>query len=56
MNIPKSELCEVDMQQRSSSDIMKMSMIALKSLKLTHENREKAARIVNPNHHEYISM
>ena len=43
--VDKSELCEVDLQQCSSSHIMKMSMQSLSNLKLTQKNRAKAARI-----------
>ena len=43
--VDESELCEVDLQQRSSSDIMKMSMQSLSNLKLTKRNQAKAAKI-----------
>ena len=45
--VDSSEFCQVDLQQRSSSDIMKMSMQALENIKLNRSNYEKAALMAN---------
>ena len=45
--VERSEFCQVDLQQRSSSDIMKMSMQALENIKLNRSNYEKAALMAN---------
>ena len=49
----ESELCEVDLQQRSQSKIMEIAMKSLSKLKLTPENSAKASLMVfNPSQEE----